>query len=232
MKKCIFLPFIVIFSSTCLWGQVFIGPKMGASLSRYTSLDSETDQKYYTTSFMPGFLGGITFEIPFNSTLSLQAEGYFVQKGSSVNRHSRENDTKYVCIHESLNYIEIPVLFKARIQGRPIGGFAFAGPAIGYGFGGNRRIGKPKSELEEKVTFGNNEEFDDYKNLDIGVQLGIGMSVELGFGELVLDGRLVQGLSQIGEVKSDYFNLEKIYQGDTKNQSLQVSIGLVFPIGG
>ena len=232
MKKCIFLPFILIFSSACLWGQVFIGPKMGMTLSNYGLTTSDKDN--YNSNLNFGLLGGATLEIPFSSTFSMQAEVYFSQKGTILNRNDNADTTlfPYKCIHEKLNYIELPLLFRYRFQGRPMGGFITAGSAIGRALGGKRILGSKESALEKDKTnieIGTGSTHD-YKPFDIGLVIGGGLSYEIEVGELIFDARYVIGATRKGNIGNDVKN--PYHQGNSTNRSLQLSLGIIFPIGG
>ncbi|MCB0517973.1 MAG: PorT family protein [Lewinellaceae bacterium] len=229
MKKLILLPLLLMMAGVSVFGQVFIGPKAGVTFSNY-GLSSD-DKDVYNSNLNLGFLGGVTFEIPFSSRFGMQAEVYFSQKGAIFRRNENESNTTrypFKCVHEKLNYVEVPILFRYRFQGRPLGGFISTGGALARTFGGKRIEGSKEKGTKRTIEVGSGAN-DDYKATDIGFVIGGGLSYELGFGELIFDARYILGLVKMGEVTND--NPDYLY-GNGTNRSIQLSLGIIFPIGG
>lgn len=216
----------MLLAASQLTGQVFIGPKAGVALSNYKL--SSTDAEHFNSQLNPGFLAGVVFELPMSSTFSVQAEGLYAQKGASLTVNSNETNPAYMCIHEVLPYLEVPVFFKYRFPGRPLGGFISAGSELAFAFNGKRKIGT--KEAEAKTIEVGSSSNDDYIKSDLGLLFGGGLSYEIGFGELILDARYIMGLKEMGRVVND--SVRSTYFGNGKTRSLQVSLGVIFPIGG
>ncbi len=230
MKKHILLPVLLIIGSATVFGQVFIGPKVGVTFSNYGL--SSKDKDVYNSNLNWGLLGGVSFEIPFSSRFGMQAEVYFSQKGGILKRNenvSNTTDYPYNCVHEKLNYVEVPILFRFRFQGRPLGGFISAGGEIARTFGGKRILGPKEDEKKHNIEIGTGDNHD-YKPMDMGLLIGGGLSYELGVGELIFDARYVLGVARMGKIGS---NVQEAYhEGNGTNRSIQLSLGIIFPIGG
>lgn len=79
MRKFIFTTAcFVLFSLVLAEAQIYIGPKIGGSLNRF-SLRGEDIADFYSAKIRPGFTAGITVDIPLISGLSVQSEILYSQ---------------------------------------------------------------------------------------------------------------------------------------------------------
>ncbi len=132
---------------------------------------------FFETPVMPGFL-------------FLQPEFDFVQKGSE-NTHFGPN------ANVRLNYLEIPVLLKAKFALPKIKPFVLGGITAGYLLSGSVD-GAPGVTLSR------------FKSLEIGYVLGVGFSYLLGDNlnspEFTLEARMGSGFSNLDSVAGEWTN--------------------------
>ncbi|MCR9101817.1 MAG: PorT family protein [bacterium] len=79
MRKLIFTTAcLVLFSLALAEAQIYVGPKIGGSLNRF-SLRGDDVADFYSAKIRPGFTAGITADIPLFSGLSVQTEVLYSQ---------------------------------------------------------------------------------------------------------------------------------------------------------
>lgn len=79
MRKLIFTTAcFVLLSLTLTEAQIYVGPKIGGSLNRF-SLRGDDVADFYSAKIRPGFTAGITADIPLFSGLSVQTEVLYSQ---------------------------------------------------------------------------------------------------------------------------------------------------------
>ena len=136
----------------------------------------ETWVPYNKTYF--GF-GGVV-DIPINTTLSLVLQPMFVKKGGAA----IDGPTHY---EFARSYLELPLLLKVAV-GSGVRPYAIAGPTFGYllsskvnGWSGADDLDGDMKDLTE--TF------------ELGLCFGAGLSIEVGFGTIFIEGRYGLGLT-------------------------------------
>jgi hypothetical protein len=188
-----------------------IGFKLGPSFSTVSSEEDEGQQTL--TKFTGG--GFIRFDM---GRFGLQPELMYVTKG-----------TKFSDIEEGmpfeaemrLDYIEIPVLFVLPFgTGAGIAPHIYAGPAFAFESGCS--IGFSAGGFDGSVNCVDDVEFIGERNkFDVGAMVGGGISVPMGPGALLLEGRYNFGL----------MNLIKDSDETVRNRSGAVLVGYSIPIG-
>ncbi len=159
------------------FAQTF-GVKAGLNMSNTSKIYDDDDSK-----MLMGFHVGATAEIEV-------ADAFSVETGLILSTKGEKNDYenaagKDVTVKTVPMYLEIPINGKYGID---LGGkklYFAAGPYLAFGIGG-----KYKSDGEsEKIDWGNDEEKDDMKRLDFGLNIGagvefgaIGIGVQYGLG--------------------------------------------------
>ncbi|MBL7857497.1 MAG: PorT family protein [Cyclobacteriaceae bacterium] len=224
MKKIILGFFVSLIASSALQAQITIIPKLGSSYATVALSDNiKNDFTPYTDyGYKIGFILGAAVEFPIvGDKLFLQPELLFHQKGW-------EETTDYFGLYESsytLNYLELPVLFKYKL-----GNFYLnAGPSIAFGIGGKYKESYSYQGFSEdydgKIKFGDEPDFyegDDYyidNGLDFGAQFGAGVKA----GPIIIDLRFGMGLSNLYD-KPDGLS------GDWKNQNRSFQLTVAYPI--
>lgn len=201
-------------------------PKAGIGLAKIEQ-DDNTGMKSRV-----GLTLGVAYNIKIGSTLSIQPELLFIQKGVKLDYSESDPDFGYSVSLDGylhINYLELPVLLRVDIptNTESIKVYFNAGPSLGIGLGGKTKIdfmadfggGDVTVEKGEgKVKFGdepaNYDGYDAYiKRTDIGAQFGAGVLIK---DKVMIDLRYGIGLTDIVEDEK------------SKNKVFQFTLG--FPI--
>lgn len=186
---------LLVFSAN-LQAQITLIPKVGFTAGTYAIRHNPG-----TARWGMGGTAGLCLNIPYGQSpwLSFQPELTYVQKKFStqhaetlpgpmsstvVSKNRRRND-----------YLEVPILAKARFGKNSIRGFINAGPSVGFYLGsksstelvidGQRIEITPNGSVVGKAT----------NWLEIGLQLGGGLELSAGPGALLLEARYGAGLT-------------------------------------
>lgn len=202
MKKIFTLLFLVCLFSTMSFAQMQAGLKAGVNISNLSGDDAGSpDSK-------TGFAFGGFFMYQFSPMFAIQPEAYYTMKGAT-DKMDFEGTT--VDLTYTLDYIEIPVLFKfiIPVQGSGVKPAIFAGPFLGI-----NTTAKIKAEFQGQSQ---EEDLTDTKSTEFGLQFGGGIGFPVGKGELGVDIRYILGLSTIddsadeADVKNNVININLYY---------------------
>jgi len=172
-------------ASAAVAGDIEFGIKGGASLAELSGSEDAVDES--ESSSRTGFVAGAFLAFPLGDTVSIQPEALFTQKGQSFDFTDLDVDTSL-----KLDYVEVPLLIKARFGGDGIRPYLFAGPYVGF------RI---KAEVEvDAGDLGNTTDDleDETKGTDYGIVGGGGLEFPAGSGAFLLEARYARGLTGIG----------------------------------
>lgn len=202
MKKLFTLLFVLSLFSTMSFAQMQAGLKAGLNIANLSGDDVESpDSK-------TGFAFGGFLMYQFSPMFAIQPEAYYTMKGAT-DKMDFEGTT--VDLTYTLDYIEIPVLFKflIPIQGSGVKPAIFAGPFLGI-----NTTAKVKAEFNGQSQ---EEDLTDTKSTEFGLQFGGGIGFPVGKGELGVDIRYILGLSTIddsaeeADVKNNVININLYY---------------------
>jgi len=220
MKNMTKISLFVMMSILCLKAnaQVF-GLKGGLNLANiYAKDDNETYSDDYKMN--PGFHIGTTLDFPINDNLSFESGLLLTQKGYRFEDESFGAD---VNLKLNLYYFDVPLTLKLRSN--DLGGgvkiFGAVGPYVGVGLAGKIKFtvefqGDEDPE-EEDIEWGNDEDEDHLKRLDLGLTFG---------GGLEINSALTLGLSyDLGLSNNAAF---QDFGNTFKNRVLKISIGYRF----
>ena len=199
MKKqsiCLYFIFISYFVSA---QQLNLIVKGGTSLMK-----ADVSNYYYThggnLKTELGISGSMGLEIGLSdkNRVFIQSEINFTQKGYVL-----DNADNYKKTYK-LNYLELPVLLKFRINWCSFGIFINGGPAFGYMLGG-KFLAKDKTQFqssyEGKIIFTptKSSQNDVWLNprTEISLHLGGGISLKAGNIMLQAEGRYINGFTKI-----------------------------------
>lgn len=195
MKKIITLfSFVLLFSTA--FAQTIL-PRAGVTLSTssyepYADFAEKSEKELLT-----GFTVGVGYDLFISDRFSLQPEINFIQKGLKRNDISYPDSYEYKLATEyKLNYLEIPVLVKAKFGGLTKF-YVTAGPTVSVGLSGTYSLkstfaGLPEEPISSKVKFSERpENYDGYdqfadNRIEAGVQVGGGV---LLFGKMNIEAR-------------------------------------------
>lgn len=202
MKKFFTLLFVLSVFSMISFAQMQAGLKAGVNISNLSGDDAGSpDSK-------TGFAFGGFFMYQFSPMFAIQPEAYYTMKGAT---EKMDFSGTTVDLTYTLDYIEIPVLFKflIPIQGSGVRPAIFAGPFLGI-----NTTAKVKAEFDGQSQ---EEDLTDTKSTEFGLQFGGGIGFPVGKGELGVDLRYILGLSTIddsadeADVKNNVININLYY---------------------
>jgi opacity protein-like surface antigen len=160
---------MMLSASVNTFAQV-LGVKAGLNLSNVLAKD---DNKTYSddNKMKPGFHLGVTAEIPFEEMFSFETGLLFTQKGYKY--ESSFMGTTYEGTL-NLNYIEIPLNGKVSYDMGSAKIYGLIGPYVGFGLSGKYK----NDDEDSKVDWGSDEDEDDFKRLDFGLNVGAGVEID------------------------------------------------------
>jgi len=203
VKKYFILVLIfAAFTSVSLGQGMQLGLKAGVNFSNLVGDDVEGAES------KTGFAGGLFFMYQFNKLFAIQPEAYYTMKGAT-DEQTFAGETAELTL--SLDYIEIPILFKVLIpiENSPIRPSVFVGPYVGFN-------STAKAKLE---YMGQSEEDDieDVKSTEFGLVFGAGLGFPVGQNELGVDFRYELGLTTLddsaeeADIKNSVFNINAYF---------------------
>lgn len=159
------------------------------------------------SSLRYGLNAGFVSEVELAHPLSLHGEIAYSNKGAKVDERGTDvNGNPVVASQDtwSLNYIEVPVLVRARLKrGRGTTLFAELGPSFGFALGGRFVWGSPgipETDLKDVM-----------KSVDVGFALGTGMEFASGPGRLGIDARYTRGFSDLYDLPDNLSTINQVW---------------------
>ncbi|MHB8545085.1 MAG: porin family protein [Leptospirales bacterium] len=203
--------------------HIYLGARMGTNLAN----ELTTQPPGFTHSIHAGILGGAEYEYWFSAykywsgtSWGLDAQVLYDQKGTHY------DFTDINTFHESgngneiINYLEIPILVKARFGRADFAPYVFAGPSIGIFLSGadyEQVNGSP----ETKTPYADSE----FNSPDISALFGAGVSVTLRSGPvLFFDAAYALGLVNIDKMQTIENNPV------VKSRDIRLDVGILFPL--
>ena len=194
---------------------------------------------------VPGFIGdisqipdfkpittfnvGVVSEIGLHKNFAIQPELNFTQKGFQINEGTDLNIFNVpvpvgVTAISKFNYLEMPLLAKARFGNEKANFYMLAGPTFGYAMSG--KLDTRAKLLIEVDLFETAIDLDavGYERWEVGGMAGAGVSVNTGNGsQLFLDVRYSHGFSQPYDIP--------VVRERVQHNSIGVNLGFTLPIG-
>lgn len=255
MKKLLIICTLWCISTFSIYAQqIMIGPVSGVNFSRYSIGYADADfDAYFSRSFKTGIHVGVTMDYQFGGRFGIQPSVMFTQRGTSLSFvKTNTNPTSYESSH-TINYIDVPILFKYKL-GTPERGLAvMAGPSLNFGIGGsytetgslniNGTIYKV-SETDKSISMGSKVN-SQYKNFEFSFVFGVGTYFSVGdAGKLIIEARYNIGGGNI--LNSKYqdqtvlgtnnkitgYNIINDTEiiSSVRNRSIQLSLGYLFEL--
>lgn len=201
MKRILFLLVLSILSMGISFAQIRLGATAGLNASSYNESGGES----MSYGFKAGIQAGIIADFCITKKFSVMPELLFSQHGVKYKSYE---------VYTTLNYLRLPLNLAYKYD---IGDgsllFVFAGPYVGYGLSGNTSSKVKGTKIEfPDINFGSKE--DDLKQVDYGINIGIGYEFEKVFFKI-----------QYNHGLSDLHNLESIKR---KNVNITISAGYYF----
>lgn len=218
MKKFLFLAWLFTMCYFASQAQnTRIGFAAGTSIANY---NAKVDGDSENGNSKAGITAGILVNVPMGKNFSFQPAVNFVQKGTK-DEQTFGGSTEKVSL--TTNHIELPCNFLFNTTGNTGSFFIGAGPSFAFGLSGKWKYEDDANSLTEDVNFGDDENEDDLKGLDIGANFLAGYSFPNGlmFSVNYNAGlsNLVPGNSGGGSLKSSYFGIKAgwLLNGKGKN---------------
>ena len=172
---------------------VRLGLTSSLNISRHWSTEELSGQDYTVQSDnKTTFAFGGLAEVRLNQRFSLQPEVYYIKKGSKQNVSIAEIPIGPIKAVYSLDYLEIPVLFKAYFsrERELLGPHALAGPYVSFLVGDRYTFKNTYLGEEESSIPG-------LKSMDYGLMFGIGLDVNGPDARFIFDYRFSLGLTDL-----------------------------------
>ena len=177
------------------------GVKVGLNLANL-SFDPEPEGTSYDASTKFG-LGGIML-YPLSEVLDLQVEALYLLKGtkSKFDFFGEVFEAEF-----NFAYLSVPVMVRYNLGSGDASPYIVVGPEFGF-------------LLSAKTKFGDEEEDfkDEVKSIDLGFNVGAGVSMDLGTMPAFAEVRYSLGLSDIDDNDA----------GTTKTTGIQLFVGMMF----
>lgn len=172
---------------------------------------------------------GVVSEIEFHPNFALQPELVYTTKGAKINENFDVNlfDVPLpvgVTAISKFNYLEMPVLAKAKFGNESANFYLVAGPTFGYALNGKLET---RAKLLVEVDLYDtpiNLDAVNYERFEVGGMAGAGFSVRMPNGsQLFLDARYSHGFTQPYDIP--------IVREKVQHKNFGVNIGFMMPIG-
>lgn len=204
---------VAVTSEASAQGPV-LGAKLGASWSNFKADPDDGVDQSQLTSFAGG--GFLRFDL---GRIGVQPELMVVTKGSRAEDSDDAGEVKM-----KLDYIEVPLLLYVPLMQSSVTPYLIGGPAVGFEIGCKVEAEFGTVGVSADCDDGEAEGEDflgDRKKVDFGAIAGAGLSIPMGPGSALIEGRYTFGLSKIVDS----------VDGNVKNRSLGVMVGYSIPLG-
>ena len=187
--------------------------------SSYSSGGSTTTSTA-NSSTLPGFTAGVFALIPVGSEFAIQPELDYALKGGKYAGSSSNSNYDFKL---KLGYISIPILFKW--QPADVAGFnVFVGPEFGYLASAKEdNVATINGTIGSASSSGVSDVKNQYKSVDVGLDVGLGYNFVPNFG---IDVRYGLGLTNIA--KNDASNNNNNGNSVTRNRTIQIGLSYLF----
>ena len=184
------------------FGNMMLGIKGGLNINGFYG-DSDLDKETRLDFCAGGFV-----EIPISQMISFQPELLYTRKGAKV----AEKDWSSMDTWK-LQYIEIPMLFKAYLPVAPaVKPNLYLGPEVAFRVAGTWEWEEDGETIKEDV--------EDVADTDVGLIFGAGIGIPAMGHVVSLEARYDLGLSTLDEVEHEPW--------DIKNSVISVLVGIAF----
>ena len=178
------------------------GVKAGLNLANI-SLDPEIEEVSFDAATKFG-LGGIIL-YPLSEVLDLQVEAMYLLKGSKSKIEGFDDDFEF-----NLAYLSVPVMGRYNLGSGDTSPYIVVGPEFGFLLSAKSKFGD--EEEDEKETT---------KSIDLGFNVGAGVSMNMGANSVFGEVRYSLGLSDINDDPDDP-------DTSVKTTGIQLFVGMMF----
>jgi hypothetical protein len=212
MKYIILALLVITMSFGLVYAQSVFGIKGGMNISRIAGPDAVGSSDSHL-----GFHMGALIQYNLMKSLVLQPELLYTEKGYNY-KYSEEFTNIDYSVHNSFDYIEVPVLIKLNVAVEDIQFQPYLGPAVSYLINGKQKEKLSMVDSGTTVTH-ENDVADQINKLAFGFAVGAEFVIQKRF---IFGGRYNFGLSNVYKDNLDG-------QGpDVQNGVFMVSLGYLF----
>jgi hypothetical protein len=221
-----FLALSFLFLSTHISAQTIYGLRAGATFNTISQTDV-IDAVTPDIDYLVGFSGAFFAEVPITNGLSFQPELAFSQKGFSIRQDADAELFGFdlpigVRANSRFDYLETPLLLKGKFGNEKVKGFVMAGPALGYATGGNLRTRSTGFIEFDLLNTSIDLDAINYERFEVSGIVGAGLSIDAGFGHIILDARFQQGFTELYDIP--------LVAERVRNQGFGVNAGVAIPL--
>lgn len=222
----LFAAFLLTLSVQQLVAQSSVGIRGGVNISNINQsdvVDAVTPELDNLTAFsIAGFMEfPLTSAITFQPELAYTVKGFSLAQGADIDLFGAPLPVG-VTAKTSFDYLELPLLMKARFGNEQAEFFLLAGPSVGYALGGQVKT-QATGLLDLNLTKTNvNLDAINYKRFEFAGIVGAGFAFDAGFGKFIIDGRYQHGFTQLYDIP--------LVGENVTNRGFAVNAGFAFPI--
>ena len=174
-----------------------------------------------------GVVGGLSARYITEKNLGLLVELNYAQRGWNED-HEDFPDRSY---RRTLNYIELPFMTHVYF-GKKVKFVVNAGPQIAYLLNSSATMSDEMSDYIDRLHQSTNPNAaaqyrDDFKRFDYGIIGGAGVGMNMGSGDLFLEGRYYFGLGDIFESRK---SKENFYFNRSAHRIIEVKLSYYFKL--
>jgi len=208
--------------------QVSLGVRAGVNNSNVI-IPSIISSVGLSPSFLKGYSLAAVAEISINDNFAFQPELAYTQKGFEA-RIGQDVELFGINVPlglkatTTINYLELPLLAKAKFGNQSVQGYITAGPTLGYATNGNF---KTKATFLIDIPLTNTDIDFEALNIDrfeLAGTVGAGIQFNTNSGNLFLDARYTHGISKIDNISFVDLKL--------RNQGVGINAGWMIPLSG
>lgn len=193
---------LTLFSGSASAVSFGVGPIGGLNFAN-VNIDADGDE--ISTDMKTAFAIGARAELGVTKPFSVLLEPQFLRRGYSTEQTLLGTSFD---VDIGMNYLELPVLAKAKFGSMKAHGYAFAGPSLGIFLNGTAEIDDESEDLE------------DISSINFAGQIGVGGAYQLKeFVYLNADVRYGYGFTNINDDGSDV---------DVQSRDIQLMLCVLF----
>jgi len=229
MKRVLLSLLMLAGLSSASYAQGIIGPKVGMSFStaRDTKVPDGQESIDYQTIITPQI--GVVFNARLGDYVSLRPEILYSQRGFKASGTGFTAKGRF-------NYLEIPFNVVGTIKAGPGKVEVFAGPSVGYLFGGKMKFDAFGSSQDLNIkgedrpsNYGTTPSDNIYFNyLNVSMNMGLGYN----WKGLIFQAEYNLGLSNITPHAEDRDSEEESNRGDSVTKFSSINLAVIYLFGG